>query len=100
MTLEGTPDIVSPSGVAGLDFLDEADTANRYARELRRRGVKAIVVLLHEGGTQTAPFGINDCNGISGPIVDIVGRTTAGRRPVRDRPHPPALQLRDRRAAR
>ena len=78
MTLEGTPDIVSPSGVAGLDFLDEADTANRYARELRRRhGVRAIVVLLHEGGLQTQPGGINDCNGISGPIVDIVNRTTS-----------------------
>jgi 5'-nucleotidase len=77
MTLEGTPDIVSPAGVAGLDFLDEADTANRYARELRRKhGVRAIVVLLHEGGVQSAPGGINDCNGISGPIVDIVERTT------------------------
>jgi 5'-nucleotidase len=78
MTLEGTPDIVSPSGVAGLDFLDEADTANRYADELRRRhGVRAVVVLLHEGGVQSAPGGINDCNGISGPIVDIVNRTTS-----------------------
>jgi 5'-nucleotidase len=78
MTLEGTPDIVSPSGVAGLDFLDEAETANRYADELRRRhGVRAIVVLLHEGGVQTQPGGINDCNGISGPIVDIVNRTTS-----------------------
>ena len=77
MTLEETPDIVSPSGVAGLDFLDEAETANRYARELRRRhGVRAVVVLLHQGGVQTPPFGINDCNGISGPIVDIVERTT------------------------
>jgi 5'-nucleotidase len=77
MTLEGTPDIVSPAGVAGLDFLDEADTANRYARELRRKhGVRAIVVLLHEGGVQSAPGGINDCNGISGPVVDIVERTT------------------------
>jgi 5'-nucleotidase len=77
MTLQGTPDIVSPSGVAGLEFLDEAETANRYARELRRRhGVRAIVVLLHEGGVQSAPGGINDCNGISGPIVDIVKRTT------------------------
>jgi 5'-nucleotidase len=77
MTLEGTPDIVSPSGVAGLDFLDEADTANRYADELRRRhGVRAVVVLLHEGGVQSLPGGINDCNGISGPIVDIVNRTT------------------------
>jgi 5'-nucleotidase len=78
MTLEGTPDIVSPSGVAGLDFLDEADTANRYADELRRRhGVRAVVVLLHEGGVQTQPGGINDCNGISGPVVDIVNRTTS-----------------------
>jgi 5'-nucleotidase len=76
MTLEGTPDIVSPSGIAGLRFLDEADTANRYARQLRRRGVRAIVVLLHEGGVQSQPGGINDCNGISGPIVDIVQRTT------------------------
>jgi 5'-nucleotidase len=77
MTLEGTPDIVSPSGVAGLDFLDEAETANRFASELRRRhGVRAIVVLLHEGGVQSSPGGINDCNGISGSIVDIVERTT------------------------
>ena len=77
MTLEGTPDIVSPAGVAGLDFLDEAETANRYARELRRRhGVRAVVVLLHQGGIQSSPGGINDCNGISGEIVDIVERTT------------------------
>ena len=33
-------------------------------------------MLLHEGGVQSATGGINDCNGISGPIVDIVGRTT------------------------
>ena len=75
MTLEGTPDIVSPSGIQGLRFLDEAATANRYARELRRRhGVQAIVVLLHEGGF-AAGTGENDCTGISGPIVDIVQRT-------------------------
>jgi 5'-nucleotidase len=79
MTLEGTPNIVSPSGVAGLEFLDEADTANRHADELRRRhGVRAVVVLLHEGGTQSgADTGPNTCNGISGPIVDIVNRTTS-----------------------
>lgn len=58
MTLEGTPDIVSPEGIAGLRFLDEAETANRYARVLRRKhGVRAIVVLLHEGGVQSAPGG-------------------------------------------
>jgi 5'-nucleotidase len=76
MTLEGTPDIVSAAGIAGWDFLDEADTANRYARELRwRHGVKAIVVLLHEGGVPTPFAGINACN-VSQPIQDIVERTT------------------------
>ena len=83
MTLEGTPSIVSPSGISNLNFLDEAATANRYARELRRKhGVKAIVVLLHEGGTQTPstfntnPATYTGCNGFTGPIVDIVNNTT------------------------
>ena len=82
MTLEGTPSIVSPSGIANLQFLDEAATANRYARELRRKhGVKAIVVLLHEGGAQSTPFNTNPasytgCVGFTGPIVDIVSNTT------------------------
>ena len=74
MTLEGTPDIVSQEGVAGLTFADEAETANRYAAELRAQGVETIVVLLHEGGFQSGAGGINDCAGISGPIVDIVER--------------------------
>jgi 5'-nucleotidase len=75
MTLEGTPDIVSPSGIRNLQFLDEADTANRYARELREEhGVRAIVVLLHEGGTPSPFAGINACN-VSNPIADIVNRT-------------------------
>ncbi len=73
MTLEGTAQIVSQQGVAGLSFADEADTANRYARILRAQGVEAIVVLLHEGGAQNGG-GINDCTGFSGPIVDIANR--------------------------
>jgi 5'-nucleotidase len=74
MTLEGTKEIVSQEGVAGLDFADEADTANRYAAELRAQGVQTIIVLLHEGGFQAGNGGINDCAGISGAIVDIVNR--------------------------
>ena len=77
MTLEGTPDIVSAAGIQGLRFLDEADTANKYARELQdRHDVEAIVVLLHEGGFQAGIGTPDDCSGgLSGPIVDIVGRT-------------------------
>jgi 5'-nucleotidase len=73
MTLEGTPTIVTPEGVAGFDFLDEADTANALVRHLERQGIKNIVVLLHEGGVATGG-GYNGCDGISGPIVDIVER--------------------------
>ena len=76
MTLEGTPNIVSASGIQNVDFLDEADTANRYATELRRKhGVRAIVVLLHEGGVPTPFAGIDQCN-VSGAITDIVDRTS------------------------
>ncbi len=50
MTLEGTPNIVTASGVAGLDFADEVETANKLVPVLRKRGVNAIVVLVHEGG--------------------------------------------------
>jgi 5'-nucleotidase len=76
MTLEGTPDIVSPSGIADLQFLDEADTANLYAKELKRRHkVKSVVVLLHEGGQQNPTTDVNLCNNPTGPIVDIVSRT-------------------------
>jgi 5'-nucleotidase len=72
LTLRGTPRIVSPSGVAGLEFRDEAETINALVPELKQRGVEAIVVLLHEGGFPTG--GYNECPGISGPIVDIVGK--------------------------
>jgi 5'-nucleotidase len=70
LTLKGTPNLVSPVGVAGLEFKDEADTVNALVPELKARGVEAIVVLIHEGGFPTGDY--NECPGISGPIVDIV----------------------------
>ena len=73
MTLEGTPNIVSPSGIASVNFLDEAQTVNALVPELKSKGIETIVVLIHEGGAQSLPPGaINSCDGISGPIVDIV----------------------------
>ena len=51
MTLEDTPDIVTASGVAGLEFTDEMRTANALVPVLKRKGVNAIVVLIHQGGT-------------------------------------------------
>ena len=68
--MKGTPNIISPASAAGLEFRDEAETVNALVPELKARGVEAIVVLIHEGGTPSGDY--NECPGISGPIVDIV----------------------------
>ncbi|MCW3480889.1 bifunctional metallophosphatase/5'-nucleotidase [Neisseriaceae bacterium JH1-16] len=70
MTLKGTPDIVTAAGVQGLSFKDEVATVNKLVPVLKKQGVNAIVVVVHEGGLQTGNY--NDCDGISGAIVDIV----------------------------
>lgn len=72
MTLEATDTLVAAAGIQGWNFLDEADTANALVPVLKAQGVEAIVVLLHEGGSQTPPPGdVDACVGISGPIVEI-----------------------------
>jgi 5'-nucleotidase len=86
LTLEGTPTIVTPSAVAGLDFRPEVQTVNALVSKLRaEQGVKAFVVLLHQGGTQrppsppsspaTTPTGdeytdVNRCVNFNGPEIE------------------------------
>jgi 5'-nucleotidase len=65
--LESTPEIVSQAGVAGVRFLDEAETMNAAIAEMKQRGVRAIVALVHQGATQNLQTGA-----VSGPLVDIV----------------------------
>ena len=80
MTLEGTPQIVTPAGIQTVDFLDEAETANAAVAELKKQNVETIIVLLHEGGTtSTAGNGagagaasINGCVNPAGAIPPIV----------------------------
>jgi 5'-nucleotidase len=56
LTFEATPTVVTPSGVAGLEFRPEVATVNMLVNKLRNeQGVKAFVVLIHQGGTQVAP---------------------------------------------
>jgi 5'-nucleotidase len=72
MTLEGTDALVAAAGIVGYDFKDEAETANALVPTLQEQGVEAMVVLLHEGGSQVpAPGDVDACVGISGPIVAI-----------------------------
>ena len=74
LTLEGTPLIVTPAGVAGLEFRPEVQTVNALVQKLRdEKGVRAFVVLIHQGGQQNAPFplGYQDVNRCDNPTGDI-----------------------------
>jgi 5'-nucleotidase len=74
--LEATPTIVTPTGVAGLTFQDEADAANRAVRQLQRKGVKTSVLVIHEGGFQAGTAALNGCAGnlAGSAIADIASR--------------------------
>ncbi|RSZ47756.1 MULTISPECIES: bifunctional metallophosphatase/5'-nucleotidase [unclassified Variovorax] len=74
MTLKGTPNIVTPAGVAGLSFKDEADTANALIPQLKAQGADAIVVVIHEGGTTTVGYNDKSCTGLSGDILPILNK--------------------------
>ncbi len=83
MTLEGTPSIVSASGIASVDFFDEADSVNALVPVLKEQGIETIIVLLHEGGTVSAPgngagaggeTNMNLCLSPTGALPPIVER--------------------------
>ncbi|HET8594409.1 MAG TPA: bifunctional metallophosphatase/5'-nucleotidase [Intrasporangium sp.] len=77
MTLKDTPNIVTAAGVAGLQFTDEVETANKLVPVLKKQGVNAIIVLIHQGGLPNSPVFDAACgNGgdlVPGasPIIDI-----------------------------
>ncbi|MFC5180877.1 bifunctional metallophosphatase/5'-nucleotidase [Actinomadura harenae] len=68
LTVPDAP-VGSTSYQPGLRSLPLLETANRYAAELRRRGVRAIVANVHDGGT--AAGGFNACVNPTGPVVDF-----------------------------
>jgi 5'-nucleotidase len=88
LTFEGTPTVVTPSAVEGLDFRPEVATVNALVDQLRReQGVNAFVVLLHQGGAQRppappafpgpAPSGneytdVNKCVNFNGPEMESI----------------------------
>ncbi|MYN28198.1 bifunctional metallophosphatase/5'-nucleotidase [Duganella levis] len=72
--LRETAESALASGIAGLEFVDEADAINRQLPELRKQGVGVFVVLIHQGGRTTDKFDQQDCGNLKGPIVDVVKR--------------------------
>ncbi|MCW2412801.1 MULTISPECIES: bifunctional metallophosphatase/5'-nucleotidase [unclassified Sphingobium] len=74
VTLKGTPEIVAPSGVANLRFLDEAEAANSYVAALKQAGAEILVLLIHEGGYPGGEGDPGNCGSLSGPLPQIMAR--------------------------
>lgn len=74
LTLKDTPSLVTPSGVEGLVFRDEADTINALVPELEAKGVDVIVVSIHQGLYTDVGYNDKSCGGVSGALLDILGR--------------------------
>ncbi|WP_037500993.1 bifunctional metallophosphatase/5'-nucleotidase [Sphingomonas jaspsi] len=72
MTLKDTKNLVTPGGVAGLTFADEAATANALVPKLKAEGANAIVLLIHQGGKLPTFNRGNGCDGFYGEIKPIV----------------------------
>jgi 5'-nucleotidase len=72
MTLKETATLVTPAGVAGLTFADEAATANAAARALRLAGADAVVLLIHQGGRTTGGYNDKNCPNLDGDIMPIL----------------------------
>ncbi len=74
--LEATPSMVVADGVRGVRFLNEAQAIQRAVAKVRRAGVEAIVVTIHQGGEQVPYEGPTrpDAQGPSGAIAEIVAR--------------------------
>lgn len=78
LTLRGTPSLVSPEGIKGLTFGDEAEAINAEVPRLRRAGADAVVVLIHEGGYTSGTPNPSGCANLTGPIKAIIDRLDPG----------------------
>jgi 5'-nucleotidase len=74
MTLEGTANLVSTGRIKGIHFADEADTANALVPELKKAGADVIVVLIHEGVSNSGDINNPKCDGVSGTLFAILDR--------------------------
>jgi 5'-nucleotidase len=72
MTLKGTKQLVTPSGVRDVTFTDEAETANALVPKLKAEGADTIVLLIHQGGKLPEFTTGNGCDGIYGDILPIL----------------------------
>ncbi|MET7990276.1 bifunctional metallophosphatase/5'-nucleotidase [Amycolatopsis sp. NPDC005232] len=76
-TLKDLPSVVTPDAIKGLKFGDEAQAINRTANLLDLLGIKAQVVLLHQGDETLPGSGPNDCKVAPGGEADVIAKNVS-----------------------
>ncbi|HEY0414252.1 MAG TPA: bifunctional metallophosphatase/5'-nucleotidase [Allosphingosinicella sp.] len=74
LTLRETATLVTPAGIAGLTFRDEAETINALVPRLRAEGADAIVVLIHQGLSTKVGYDDKSCGGVDGDLLKVLAR--------------------------
>ena len=74
MTLKGTANLVSAGRIKGISFADEAETANALVPKLKAAGADVIVVLIHEGVSNSGDINNPKCDGVAGSLTAILDR--------------------------
>ena len=78
LTLKGTPQLVSPEGIKGLTFGDEADAINAAVPKLKAEGADAVIVLIHQGGRTAEEPDPQTCSHFVGDITAVLDRLDPG----------------------
>lgn len=64
-----TPSIVMPDGIKNIEFIDAAESVNKYVNILKRNGVSTIILLAHIPGYQNSKT-----NEITGEVADLANK--------------------------
>ncbi len=74
LTLKGTAQIVSPSGIEGLTFEDEAASINALVPKVLAEGADAVVVAIHQGLVPEPGDSYTGCGSMAGDLRDILAK--------------------------
>jgi len=74
LTLRGTVQIVSPGGIEGLKFEDEAASINALVPTVLGEGADAVIVAIHQGLVPEPGANFDGCGAIAGDLRAILER--------------------------
>ena len=74
LTLRGTAQIVSPGGIEGLTFEDEAESINALVPKVLAEGADAVVVAIHQGLVPEPGDSYTGCGSMAGDLRDILAK--------------------------